>query len=199
VAIALALAAWAAAAAPNTPEAEPGLRITQRSIGQPVEARSLDELITALRGDGGHARTRVTYEQEAELAASDDGRCAPRGLQLRVDIEVLLPVWAGEPPPPRVAETFQRIAEALRVHEEGHVALALEEAKRTHAALSAARPFVDCREARRFLLREQLQFERRLRWRNARYDRQTAHGAHQGAVILRPKPSRPPPSARPLR
>lgn len=179
--------------------AEPGLHITQRTLGQAVEAGSLDELITALRGDGSHARTRVSYEQEAELSETHGGRCSTLRLQVRVDIEVGLPAWAGAPPPPRVAETFQRVAEALRVHEEGHVALAVEEAQRTHAILAATRDFDDCREARRFLLREQLQFERRLRWRNARYDRSTSHGARQGAIILRPKPSRPPPSARPLR
>lgn len=162
---------------------EAGPAIQRRDVGQPVSARTMNELVAAL--GRGHARTRAAYEQAAELEPRPDGRCAITRLAVRVDIEVRLPAWAGPPPPPAVEAAFRRVRDALRVHEEGHVAIVVEEARRSHAALAAAPPFAHCRDARRFLMREQLRYEQRVRWRNQRYDLATGFGARQGATLKR--------------
>lgn len=187
--------ATAAALAPSS-EADghalpEGLVVQRRDRGQPVSASSLNELVRAL--GSGHARTRASYEQAAELVEAPDGRCPLARVEVRLDVEVTLPAWRGEPPPPAVEAAFVRVREALRVHEEGHVAIAIEEARRSHAALRAAPPFDDCRLARRALVGEQLRFEQRVRWRNQRYDDATDFGARQGAVIKRVRlaPRRP--------
>ena len=169
------------------------LAIDERWIEQPVSARSLDDLVAALRATGteeAHARTRVDYEQQATLVVEADGRCVLDDVRLRVRIEVSVPTWSGDAPPAAVATAFERIARGLRLHEAGHVAIAREEAAYRRAALAAAGDFADCRAARRFLLRQQLEFERRVRWRNEAYDRATQRGARQGAVIERRRPGR---------
>ena len=158
--------------------------IDERWIEEPLRADNIEALAQALLSqDRPHARTRVDYEQVATLTPLPDGRCRLEGAGITLRLEVRVPRWAGEAPDDPLARRFGPVADGLRIHEAGHVAIAREEARRRHEALAGAGSFPDCRAARRFLLRQQLSFNHSVRRRNEVYDQRTALGARQGATL----------------
>lgn len=173
-------------------------QVIRREATLTIAAANVSELSRALaelrRRQGWHGRTAVVFEQQAELVPDALG-CRITNVRTTLVLTVTLPRLerrgdAADDARDRAAfeRLWQASVEGLRRHEDGHVAISIEGARQTHerVAAAAAQRFVDCRAARRMLMREEFRFRHQQTVQHERYDRRTASGARQGAVLRRP-------------
>jgi len=112
------------------------------------------------------------------------GSCVVSNVKTFVDVTYRLPRWVNGSPPPRLARRWNRYYRALKIHEEGHKAIAVQAAKEIEAALSnrlppastCSRARAEADETARKIVRKYLRLEKE-------YDRRTGHGMTQGAVF----------------
>jgi predicted secreted Zn-dependent protease len=112
----------------------------------------------------------------------DNGACAVIAAHVRMDAEITLPRWT----PPADAEAGLRkawvdFADALHVHETGHVDLARDAARELHDTLSIVRA-AGCDAVEREANAAGERILGRLAEAHRRYDAETEHGAAQGVV-----------------
>ncbi len=121
--------------------------------------------------------------------------CAMEEVRVRLLVDVTLPRW--DPPPAAALALVSRWGEymdALRLHEDGHVALARQEAEAVHDSLLAVRtPSCDGSDEAADAVAARLR--ERFRARQEEYDRETGHGRTQGAVRPRDSVRATPPEA----
>ncbi|MCE2944920.1 MAG: DUF922 domain-containing Zn-dependent protease [Xanthomonadaceae bacterium] len=184
---------WFAAAvlvAPATPSLPDGIDVQRRDETVAIEIQHsgrFREALAALdRQLGSHARTRVDYEIVVNLLPSPGGGCRLDQPRTRLDLHVVRPVLAEVPAPSAfVRRTWGPIGRPLAIHEEGHVDIGVAAVAEHHrqAVSAMATPFKDCVAARRWLGRTAWRAEMRQQMAHDRYDRRTAFGARQGAVL----------------
>jgi predicted secreted Zn-dependent protease len=178
-------------ASPSAEATAAGFHVIHHKDILTIEAVDRTELARALIGlrrtQGWHGQTALSFEQRAELVPDRAG-CRLEGLRTTLVVTVTLPRLdrRGARDDPAFERLWQASVAGLRLHEEGHVAIGIEGARIAHDRISAAGPFADCREARRVLMREEFRFRHHQAAAHQRYDRRTASGARQGAVIPAP-------------
>jgi predicted secreted Zn-dependent protease len=111
-----------------------------------------------------------------------DGTCSVSEVHVSTQVTVTLPAWEpSEGTSQTLIDQWQAYMDALRMHEQGHVAIALasgEELLATLRALPSA-PSCDALQARVSDITEGVLDE--CRAQHVAYDKQTDHGATQGA------------------
>lgn len=127
----------------------------------------------------GYTRWNVRWNYRWWREAS--GRCRITEVTTRLSTEVQLPELRGAAPAHQAA--FERYLRALSAHEQGHVQLGRDAAQAIDQGIARLPPTADCptleRQADalgRRLLQEHVERERQ-------YDRDTGHGAAQGARL----------------
>jgi len=141
--------------------------------------------IRAERGANGfHAQTnwRVNWQYRWESTSSD---CRVANVQIKVDIEYLMPRWLGlrESDNRRLVEVWTRYERALRHHEQGHGDIAIEAGRKVEAALLQLSPRHDCEQLSTDADALAKKIIDQHNQRNMDYDRITDHGATQGATF----------------
>jgi predicted secreted Zn-dependent protease len=165
-------------------DAAEGFHVIRRDDIRTIEASTRSELSAALvalrRTLGWHGQTALSFEQRADLV-SDASGCRIDGLRSKLVVTVTLPRLDRRRGrhDREVERLWQSSLEALRAHEEGHVAIGIKGAQMAHDRLSVGGPFVDCREAKRALMREELRFRYRQASDHQRYDLRTRSGERQ--------------------
>ncbi|MDT9000780.1 DUF922 domain-containing protein [Paucibacter sp. APW11] len=126
-----------------------------------------------------HVRSGYRWQKET----TDKGeQCRLAEVRVLLQAQIVLPELGGAPSAEQRAD-FDRYLAALRVHEQGHIAIVEAAAARIDEALQSLPPAPRCeeleRQARRIrdLVLEQAGRE------GEDYDRQTGHGCSQGACL----------------
>ncbi|WP_181952554.1 DUF922 domain-containing protein [Vulcaniibacterium gelatinicum] len=173
----------------------PTLTFIERHTTYPVEATSLRELRRTLeqgmgsenRGSSnGLTRSRI---EVAHTADAVEGRCRVHEIEIRVQVEITLPRWAGPgQPPAQWREAWEKSLAALRMHEQGHRDNAMAAAVALQERLAALPPADECKALGRTVMREFDRAMLRLALRDEAYDRLTQHGLKQGTVLRAPEP-----------
>ncbi len=127
------------------------------------------------------ARTRWWVRWRYDLTPVAGG-CRPTRPQVDLEIVITLPRWRRPASVPEdLAERWELYLERLREHEDGHAAVA-EQAARTIAGLLEDLPAEeDCGSADRAADQAAQAEIGRANARDRQYDRETGHGASQGA------------------
>lgn len=127
------------------------------------------------------ARTRWWVRWHYDLTPVARG-CRATRPQVDLEIAITLPRWRRPASAPEdLVERWERYLERLREHEDGHAAVA-QEAARTIAGLLEDLPAEeDCGRADRAASRAAQDEIERANARDRQYDRETGHGASQGA------------------
>lgn len=173
------------------PHAPAGAAVVQEHVQRPypVQLQPGQSLHQALQGatpiavDGrrfhGYTRWNVRWNYRWWREAS--GRCRITEVTTRLTTEVQLPELRGATPAQQAS--FDRYLRALSQHEQGHVQLGRDAAQAIDQGIARLPPAADCptleRQADalgRRLLQEHVERERQ-------YDRDTGHGAAQGARL----------------
>ncbi|HKP74032.1 MAG TPA: DUF922 domain-containing protein [Longimicrobiaceae bacterium] len=193
LACALLAACAASRATPAPPRHEPG------SLNPPASANptytyyavtgtTAPELAVAMRRqappEGGYGRARwgVSWTMRWEPAIGMGRACHITAANVTLRTEVRMPHW--DPPPgasPELVAQWRSFIDALRVHENGHLEIAVQAQRevertlrRTEAPSCTQMQSVGNQAAERVLAE--------LRGRERAYDERTRHGATQGAV-----------------
>ena len=173
----------------ETPPSKPRLVVRSRVRYYDVKGTSALELRTAMDrlgpkdpADGtayaGFTKWTIAWSYDYATAAG----CAVSNPRVVVRIQIKLPRWrAARRADPALARQWARFVEALRRHEEGHAAIALQAGRRIARRLGSFRPFRACARLERAadaaadrILLQTGKAERA-------YDERTGHGATQGA------------------
>jgi len=163
-----------------------GFHVVRSDATYPVDVPTKAALMKVFEGlrheQGWIGLTKLSYEQRVNLVPGAEG-CRLEGLRATLGAVVTMPRRSdAEAPRSRaVARAWGPLAETLRAHEEGHVALGIQEARASYERLAAAGPFDDCRAARRALLVESFRLRQRQAFIHDRYDRVTRFGTRQWA------------------
>ena len=163
-----------------------GFHVSRRDESYPVDVPTRAALLKVLEGlrheQGWIGLTKLSYEQRVDLVEGIEG-CRLTGLRTTLEAVVTMPKRSdAEAPRSRAVDrAWGPLAENLRAHEEGHVALAIQETRASYERLAAAGPFDDCRAARRALLVESFRLRQRQAFIHDRYDRVTRFGTRQWA------------------
>ncbi|MCK7592144.1 DUF922 domain-containing protein [Pseudomarimonas salicorniae] len=168
------------------------LRIAEQSHPYVVDATELDTLRAQIdghrpeRGDGraSHGLLRIDLELHYRLQP-EGGECRLEQPEVRLTMRLSLPEWRPRDAPSEPLEAaWLQMREGLVLHEEGHREMALETAQELAWAVDrVSRTQADCGALRRELLALRLSHLSRLALRSSAYDRRTAHGLRQGAVL----------------
>lgn len=129
-----------------------------------------------------HAYTGWNIQWNFRWWEERDGRCRITSNQTRLQVEITLPRLVSSDP--AVRRRFDRYLGALRAHEMEHVAIGRRYARRIDEGIRRLPQMTSCAALSRAantlgekLLQEAVAAEREM-------DRQTAHGARQGATLL---------------
>lgn len=171
-----------------------GIEYSERRDTYPVQGRNRRELAAALRkaqashrGEedrgGSVARTSQALAMRFELDPVPGG-CRFKDLAVTLDVIIHLPEWLQRGSASRsLRESWDRMHDALRRHEEGHRDIALDSARFLYRGLESLGVQADCqalrREAQRVFFRAQLRHS----VRDGAYEHRTRHGIAQGAVL----------------
>jgi len=121
---------------------------------------------------------RFTYQQKI------NGQCVIQLAEVDVELTYILPQWRDETSAPAdLQQNWQTYLQALTLHEQGHGKRALETGEKIYRALLAVPPAADCpslEESANAAARQVFDAGESLQ---AQYDRETGHGATQGAVF----------------
>lgn len=128
-----------------------------------------------------HAYTGWNIQWNFRWWEERDGRCRITSNQTRLQVEITLPRLVSSDP--AVRSRFDRYLDALRAHEMEHVAIGRRYARRIDEGIRRLPQMTSCAALSRAantlgekLLQEAVAAEREM-------DRQTAHGARQGATL----------------
>lgn len=154
----------------------------------PVRGTSLQEVGDGVHGHihggyAGYANWNMQYNMDAH--SSLFGKCTAKKININFQSKVTLPDWRSSGVfEANVLPRWNQFIAALRVHEEGHVEIALSEAKALVAALEAMSPVQadDCNQLEN-KVQQTLDFAVKASAQaSERYDALTKHGVLQGAV-----------------
>lgn len=167
------------------PLVDPELSYSLEEDFYPVRGDTLDELIAGTAHvEGKWAAyagwfTNWTYtpeEVEAECRIAE-GRAT-------LAATITYPDWKRRrDADPRLVARWDAFMEALRVHEQGHVTIGLQGAAAIDDQLDAGPTAATCDEVEASVNAAATDTLKRSDRRTARYDRDTAHGATQGAIL----------------
>jgi predicted secreted Zn-dependent protease len=163
----------------------PGVALTVEVVYYDVAGASADELRAQLdlHGPTGQqdAYTDWWVQWRYDRVQAANG-CELRSLAVTLDVTFTFPRWS--PPDdaaPGLRERWEDYLAALRVHEEGHKEIALRAANEIAAALSSLPASPSCAELEQAADGTGERILERYRQQELSYDRQTDHGATQGA------------------
>ncbi len=123
----------------------------------------------------GQIKWRYDYAQSA------DG-CKLKSLTVSLDVTLIFPRWTPpEGVSPQLQEQWRAYLAALEAHEQGHEKLAMQAAEEIAAALSSLRPYPSCAELEQAADEAGERVLQHYRQLELEYDRETEHGATQGA------------------
>lgn len=168
--------------------------ISQRLAGVvlvPVDVSGRDAVSLqsslAERGPAGfHASAEWEVGYRYRVAPAGDGRCRVTGIQTTLTGRLRLPRWTDEASaPPALKAAWTRYLDALSRHEDGHLANGLALAKALSAEVVPATA-ADCKTLRADIETAARRLIEEHQARDRRYDRETDHGATQGARFVSP-------------
>lgn len=137
-------------------------------------------------GKRGHGNTHWNIRWHYDHDRAPQG-CAITNIRVTLDLRVTLPRWTPGPSAPQgLVETWTRYIGALRLHELGHVDLAIAAADEVRRVLEANRRGPDCPTTEATMNAAGMKVLDDLRRRQARYDRETDSGGKQGTSVLAP-------------
>lgn len=192
LACALLAACGASAATPARPRPEPG-GVNPPAAAKPTfayyevtgsSARDLALSMRRLAPPAGFGRTlwNVTWAMRWEPAGGLGATCRITAATVTLRTEVRLPHW--DPPAdasPGLVAQWHRFIESLRVHENGHLEIAVQAQREVERALRRLEaPSCTMMQGVGNQTAERILSE--LRGRERAYDERTRHGATQGAV-----------------
>lgn len=125
----------------------------------------------------------------------DDGQYRVSQFECKTKAVVTMPLW--KPPAeadPAMVEKWQRYVKALGAHEAGHVTIARQATVELRDEVARMGRFDSAHELRRTLERRAREVTDKHKQRERDYDRETRHGASQGAELRwsdRRPPARP--------
>lgn len=186
------------------PPVTAGVRLDDDVVTYPVEGRTVGEVRVALAraalrhtGTFFHGLQQSTLSWRWQALAPVPGGCAARGVEVVATSRITVPRWTPTPDAePGLAERWAAYDAALRVHERGHEALAVDAAGALVRTLRGLRP-ASCAFAPSALNAEGRRMTAELAARERAYDDSTGHGRTQGAAWLPPAADvTPPPDPR---
>lgn len=148
-------------------------------------AETLLRSIKAMRGNlqrHGHTSWKVEWQLGWSGSA---GNCRLSEHEVAVDVVYRLPRWRGmtESDNPQLVKRWQTYDKALRLHERGHCAIAVEAAEAVENAFATMTPKENCDRLVDHANARATDILERHKQRELDYDQVTAHGATQGAVF----------------
>jgi predicted secreted Zn-dependent protease len=154
----------------------------------PVRGESLKDVGAGVHGHihggyAGYANWNTQYSMEVHESLF--GTCTAKNISINFQSKITLPEWRGSGTfTANVLPQWNQFIAALKVHEEGHVEIALSEAKTLVAELEAMSPIKadNCDQLEdkvRQIVGSALKISAD---ENERYDLLTKHGVLQGAV-----------------
>jgi predicted secreted Zn-dependent protease len=158
-----------------------------------ISGRTAAELSAALKRisyaepDGDRyfaANTRWRLGWNFQVESPPHGRCRLTSATASLDILMNLPRW--QPPrdaSPPLVQRWQKFADAVRRHEDGHRDIAVEAAHELLDRISKTSPAPDCDKLKRSLGRVADATLREYRDKESSYDVTTLHGSAQGATF----------------
>lgn len=169
--------------ASRTPAAlEPRLTVRHYDIAGDTVESVRTELVR--KGPKGfHAWTEWRVEYRVRWTVGGDNRCRLSGADFDISADMLLPRWTpGPAAEPGLPERWRRYSEALRMHEDGHVAMAREAARDARQRMLTVGPQA-CDRLPAELRRAFDAAIGKARADERAYDARTAHGGAQGATF----------------
>lgn len=135
-----------------------------------------------------HGLTRSRIEVRRELSPLMPSGCEMRLLEVRLELDVILPSWRpARTPASGLRAQIESMLRGLAEHEAGHRRNSIDAARRIQRGLAALPVAADCEQAGlavEKLMRRELV---RLHLREMRYDERTGNGRTQGAVLRVPE------------
>ena len=171
------------------PLEDPAVALAIKERHYEVNGRTIADLGRALGHFDGEwaalARTRATWM----FRWIDRGsRCEVVSGDVSVEAVLKMPRW--EPPadvPRSVKSEWRRVRDNLRLHELGHVTIALQAADAVNHRLDAGLEARTCERVKEMADAKAARIWRRHQRRDDRYDRATEHGRTQGTWFRAPK------------
>ena len=171
------------------PLADPGIAISIEETYYPVRGKSLRVLAAQTDDVKGRwaAYTEwytswVYWTREAEDGAS----CEVTHGETELEVTMTLPDWQRPADAdPDLALAWNAFMENLRVHEQGHVTIALQGAAAIDDRLDAGFTASTCTEAGTMAEDAASRIFERYARASKRYDRKTSHGLTQGTALIR--------------
>ena len=139
---------------------------------------------TSRRGDRFAASTRWQLRWNFRVEQHPGAKCELASAKTELDVHMTLPRWM--PPAnasPVLVKRWNTFAGALRKHEDGHRAIAIEAARVVTDRAGEVRPADDCAVLKRRLSRVAEATLREYKDKESSYDVTTMHGETQGAVF----------------
>ena len=139
---------------------------------------------TNANGDRFAASTRWQLRWNFRVEQHPGASCQLASAKTELDIHLTLPRWM---PPrnasPALVKKWNRFADALRKHEDGHRDIAIEAARVVTDRVAAAQPEGDCATLKKRLGRIADDTLREYKDKESSYDVTTMHGQTQGATF----------------
>jgi len=164
---------------------DPVVTLTVDRVYYDVVGASADELRAQLdsRGPTGRqdAYTDWWVQWRYDYVQTASG-CSVRSLSVNVDVTITFPHWTSPGDVSTELEgQWRAYLAALAVHEDGHKRIALEAANEIATALSSLLAYPSCAKLERDADATGERILERYRQQEQSYDRETEHGATQGA------------------
>lgn len=165
--------------------------IQERVVGYEISGKSASKLLEEMRAKGPQsafggpkyfARAETHFKWYVYPRKTDTG-CEIESWEVYLDITYTMPTWVDrERANKRLRRYWDAYIAKLWTHEEGHGDIALEIAKEISSIISTPRTGPDCKELAKDALKRGEDF---LKANTAQrdYDKETRHGATQGAVF----------------
>ena len=113
---------------------------------------------------------------------NSSGQCATGPVTVSLEITYQLPEWDGDPSaPPALTDKWRRYEQALQAHEDGHAEHGRDAADEVERTLTALPPASDCPTMDRIANAKAQAIIDAHAQDDVAYDRDTQHGATQGA------------------
>lgn len=115
---------------------------------------------------------------------SDNEKCAVSDVVIAVDIKYTYPKWSNIIFAPTIDRTiWNRFITNLKKHEEGHAEIGKEAGEMIEKALLEIKPAPTCAELEEIVRARANAIHQEYALKDEAYDRETNHGANQGAVL----------------
>ncbi len=118
------------------------------------------------------------------LYGREEGKCSLQGIQAAVSVTFTFPEWkASQGVSQELVERWQTYLKDAQTHEDGHKEIAVQAGKAILSALKDLPPYSSCDETEAAADQKGTQILGEYRQKEIDYDRDTQHGATQGAIF----------------